>query len=32
MAAIKPLLEARKAIDQQVDDLDRKVMRLALNA
>jgi len=31
MAAIKPLLEARKAIEQQVDDLDRKVMRLARN-
>jgi transposase len=31
MAAVKPLLEARNAIEQQVDDLDRKVMRLARN-
>ena len=29
MAAVKPLLEARKAIEQQVDDLDRKVLKLA---
>ena len=28
-AAVKPLLEARKAIEQQVDDLDRKVLKLA---
>ena len=31
MAAVKPLLDARNAIEQQVDDLDRKVMRLARN-
>jgi transposase len=31
MAAIRPLLDARNAIEQQVDDLDRKVMRLARN-
>ena len=29
VAAVRPLLEARKAIEQQVDDLDRKVLRLA---
>jgi transposase len=29
VAAIRPLLEARKAIEQQVGDLDRKVHRLA---
>jgi transposase len=29
MAAVKPLLDARNAIEQQVDDLNRKVMRLA---
>jgi transposase len=27
VAAITPLLEARKAIEQQVSDLDRKVLR-----
>ena len=31
MAAIRPLLDARNAIVQQVDDLDRKVMQLAGN-
>ncbi len=31
MAAVRPLLAARNAIEQQVDDLDRKVMRLARN-
>jgi len=31
MAAVRPLLDARNAIEQQVDDLDRKVMRLAGN-
>src|SRR6202521_5189491 len=29
VAAISPLLEARNAVDQQVSELDRKVMRLA---
>jgi len=29
LAAIRPLLEARKAIEQQVSELDRKVMKLA---
>src|ERR1700680_4861214 len=29
VAAVRPLLEARKAIEQQVDDLDRKVHKLA---
>jgi transposase len=29
VAAIKPLLEARKAIERQVEDLDRKVHKLA---
>src|SRR5580692_8189441 len=29
IAAVRPLLEARKAIEQQVDDLDRKVHKLA---
>jgi hypothetical protein len=29
MAAVRPLLEARKAIEQQVEDLDRKVHKLA---
>ena len=29
LAAVRPLLEARKAIEQQVDDLDRKVQNLA---
>ena len=28
-AAIRPLLEARKAIERQVDNLDRKVLKLA---
>ncbi len=28
-AAVRPLLEARKTIEQQVDDLDRKVHKLA---
>jgi transposase len=31
MAAVRPLLDARNAIEQQVDDLDHKVMRLARN-
>jgi transposase len=31
VAAVRPLLNARSAIEQQVDDLDRKVMRLARN-
>jgi transposase len=30
-AAIAPLLNARAAIEQQIADLDRKVMRLARN-
>jgi transposase len=29
VVAVRPLLEARKAIEQQVDDLDRKVQKLA---
>ena len=29
VAAVRPLLEARQAIEQQVDDLDRKVHKLA---
>jgi transposase len=29
IAAIRPLLEARNAVEQQVSELDRKVMRLA---
>jgi hypothetical protein len=29
VAAVRPLLEARKAIERQVSDLDRKVLRLA---
>jgi transposase len=29
VAAIRPLLEARKAVEQQVSELDRKVMKLA---
>ena len=29
MAAIRSLLEARKAVEQQVSELDRKVMKLA---
>ena len=28
-AAVRPLLEARKSIELQIDDLDRKVLRLA---
>jgi transposase len=31
MAAVRPLLDARNAIEQQVDDLDHKVMRTARN-
>src|ERR1700683_1894106 len=31
IAAVRPLLVARKAIERQVDDLDRKVMWLARN-
>ena len=30
-AAIAPLLKAREAIEQQIEDLDRKVLRLARN-
>ena len=29
VAAIRPLLEARNAVEQQVSKLDRKVMKLA---
>jgi transposase len=29
VAAVRPLLEARTAIERQVSDLDRKVLRLA---
>ena len=29
VAAIRPLLEARSAVEQQVNELDRKVMKLA---
>jgi transposase len=29
IAAIRPLLEARTAVEQQVSELDRKVMKLA---
>jgi transposase len=29
LAAIRPLLEARKAVEQQVSELDRTVMKLA---
>jgi transposase len=29
VAAVRPLLEARRAIEHQVDDLDRKVLKLA---
>jgi len=29
IAAVRPLLEARKAVEQQVRGLDRKVMKLA---
>src|SRR6476660_5323683 len=28
VAAVRPLLEARNAVEQQVSDLDRKVMKL----
>jgi len=31
VAAVKPLLEARKAIEQQIGELDRKVLKLARN-
>src|SRR5579859_236777 len=31
IAAVRPLLDARNAIEQQVNDLDHKVMRLARN-
>ncbi len=31
VTAVRPLLEARKAIDHQVDDLDCKVRKLARN-
>jgi len=31
IAAVRPLLEARKAIEQQVGELDRKVLKLARN-
>jgi transposase len=30
-AAIEPLLKAREAVEKQIADLDRKVMRLARN-
>ena len=30
-AAVAPLLKAREAIEQQIEDLDRKVLRLARN-
>ena len=29
IAAIRPLLEARKAVEQQVSELDREVLKLA---
>ena len=29
MAVVRPLLKARQAIEQQTDDLDRKVLKLA---
>jgi transposase len=29
VAAVRPLLEARKAIEQQIDELDRKVLKLS---
>ena len=29
VAAVRPLLEARNAVEQQVSELDRKVMKLA---
>lgn len=31
VAVVKPLLEARKAIEQQIGELDRKVLKLARN-
>jgi len=31
IAIVAPLLKARKAIEQQIDDLDRKVLKLARN-
>src|SRR5262245_34769692 len=31
IAVVGPLLKARKAIEQQTDDLDRKVLKLARN-
>jgi transposase len=31
VAAIRPLLDAREAIEQQIDQLDRKVLKLARN-
>lgn len=31
IAAVEPLLKARESIERQIDDLDRKVMRLARN-
>ena len=30
-AAVEPLLKAREAIERQIADLDRKVLRLACN-
>ena len=30
-AAVEPLLKAREAVERQIADLDRKVMRLARN-
>jgi transposase len=30
-AAVDPLLKAREAVEQQISDLDRKVLRLARN-
>ena len=30
-AAVEPLLKAREAVEKQIADLDRKVMRLARN-
>jgi hypothetical protein len=29
MAVVRPLLKARQAIEQQTDDLDRKILKLA---
>jgi transposase len=31
LAAVDPLLKAREAVEQQILDLDRKVLRLARN-